>query len=218
MIWIAIIIVITVILLRRKFSSVAAGPTGRRWNVLNNFHNNAEAAALLASVNAKMIELMRHLKKKYHIDETEEDITKCAQHNKVVALPNDLYRIVDHMLDNYNPDVFYENDPRGTTETSYTVNKGAAMHICLRRKDDPTKLVEEGQLLFVMLHEGSHIANYAGWGHERGFWQTFAFILNEARLAGIYVPVDYSKYPFNYCGLVVNYNPLFDPALPKIYA
>ena len=216
-----ILIVVVLVLMcfadtRPRFAATAAA--ARKWNVISGFDNRAEAAALLARVHHKMVEFMRFLKRKYHIDETDDMIaTEGSQHARAVGSPGDTYNIVDHLLDNYDPDAFYENDPRHTTETSYTLNKGASMHLCLRRKDDPTRLVDENDLLFVMLHESAHIANYRGWGHGRDFWTTFKFILHEAKLAGVYVPVDYSKYPTNYCGLDVAYNPYFDQTLPNIW-
>jgi hypothetical protein len=190
----------------------------REWNVIGGFNNKREAAELLAQTNATMIEFFRYLKKKYHIDEPDDVIAaEGNEHSELINHPGDVYNIVDYLLDNYNPDVFYENDPRHTKETSYTLNKGSAMYICLRKKNIPNKLVDKNILLFVMLHEASHIAYYRGWGHNDGFWTTFKFILHEATLAGIYTPVDYSKYPVNYCGLNVSYNPLFDDSLPNIW-
>ena len=108
-----------------------------------------------------------------------------------------------------------ENKP-GHNGTSYTVNKGRAMYICLRNKFDHNKLVDPEMLFFVMLHEASHIANYNGWGHDQRFWMVFKFILQNAVESGLYHPVDYSKYPQDYCGLHVDWNPLLDKTLPEI--
>ncbi len=221
---IGIIILITILIVYNRVSwpvnivKIPAGRSTREWNVISDFDNKKDAAELLARVNSTTIEFMRYLKKKYHIDETDDVISsENDEHQRIVNLPNDIYNIVDHMLDNYNPDVFYENDPRYTSETSYTLNKGAAMYICLRQKDDPSKLIDEDLLLFAHLHEASHIANYRGWEHEMDFWQTFKFILHEAVLAGIYKPVDYSKNPVVFCGLTVNFNSLFDDTIPNLW-
>jgi hypothetical protein len=158
------------------------------------------------------------LRKKYHIDEPDDVIAAEGDaHQRAIQLPNDLYQIIDHLLDNYNPDVFYENDPRYSTETSYTVNKGDSMYICLRRKDDPTKLVDENILFFAHLHESAHIANYRGWGHENDFWAVFKFLLHEAQLCGVYVPTNYAKAPVDFCGLKVNYSPLYDASVPSLW-
>lgn len=208
----------------------------RDWSVIKDFSNHQSAADLLAETNHKMIEFMRVLKNKYYIDavpsihqDDPQDIIDPDQTLPIVDAafttaqaaainaPNDIYNIVGNLLNNYNPDVFYENDPRYTKETSYTISKGEAMHLCLRNKKDPTKLVDPDILFFVMLHEASHIANYRGWGHGKDFWEVFAFILHEAETAGLYTPVDYSMAPEWYCGLLVEYNPLFDKTLKKIW-
>lgn len=197
---------------------VKAGPVHREWNVVGTYENKRDAAELLAKVNSRMIEFMRFLKKKYHIDESDDTIAAEGDaHSKIIHAPGDVYNIIDHLLDNYNPDVFYENDPRIANDTSYTLNKGSSMYICLRRKDDPTKLVDENTLLFVILHEASHIANYNDFGHSRAFWQTFKFILHEAVLTGIYKPIDYEKHPVNYCGLTLSWSPLYDTSLKDIW-
>jgi len=190
---------------------------GRHWKVLSDYDNSAEAAALLSRVHAKVMKLMRILRDKYHIDETDDEIADCIGHSAAINAPNDTHNIVKALIANYNPDVIYENDARGTSETSYTTNKGQAMYICLRRKDDPRYLVNEDELLFVMLHECSHIANYRGWGHERNFWETFMFVLHEAEIAGLYRPIDYAREPADYCGLKIEYNPLLDPTLRKLW-
>ncbi len=189
----------------------------RRWNVVGTYENHEEAAKLLARVNHTVIRFLRKLKEDYHIDETDDGCGHDS-HLRAINSPNDLYNIVDHLLDNYNPDVFYENDPKTASDTSYTINKGDSMYICLRNRDRPNTLVDESTLLFTMLHEISHIANYRGWGHGKDFWACFKFIFHLAQLAGIYSPVDYSKYPTNFCGLNINYNPLFDDSVVNLWA
>ncbi len=218
-----IVMIVLIVYYNTLGNTIQVVANDRKWNVSPGYDNANSAANLLSKTHRTMIEFMRTLKKKYHIDEPTDSylgtITdhSMGSHNAVINNPNDTYNIINHLLDNYNPDVFYENDPRFSTDTSYTQDKGASMHICLRRKDDSNQLVDPGILLFVMLHEMSHIANYNGWGHERDFWIVFKFILHEAKLAGIYEPVDYSKYPIDYCGLYVNYSPYFNDDLPSLW-
>jgi len=189
----------------------------RYWNVVGSYENKREAADMMNKVNHTMITFMRHLKQKYHIDETQDEIKNKGINRRFhINSQGDSYNIVDNLLDNYNPDVFYENDPRYSSETSYTLDKGSSLYICLRNKDDPHRLVDFDVLVFVMLHEISHIANYNGWGHDEQFWRVFKFILREAVQAGIYHPVDYKKYPIIYCGLKVDYNPYFDNSLSDV--
>jgi hypothetical protein len=190
----------------------------RIWKMASGYSNTEDAAKLLATTNASMVDFMGKLGKKYHINETDDQIAKeGGAHSRVVGLPNDLYRRVENLLDRYNPEQFYENDPKMSSKTSYTINKGDKMHICLRDRNNPDKLIDPNLLMFVHLHECAHIANYNNIGHEPQFWEVFKFILHEAVLAGIYTPVDYSKAPMDFCGLHVNHNPLFDPTIRQIW-
>lgn len=210
-----LVIVVFILAVIIRFSvvreEIIAG--NRKWNVLRNYHNAEEAARLLQMTNARMMRFLQYIKEKYHINETEEEIAECANHTAVTS--SEPHRIVAALLDNYNPDVFYENEP-GRNGTSYTLNKGAAMYICLRNKFDKNKLVNPDMLFFVMLHEAAHIANYNGWGHDTRYWEVFKFILKNASEAGLYHAQDYSKHPENYCGLNVDYNPLLDRGLRDI--
>jgi hypothetical protein len=47
-------------------------------------------------------------------------------------------------------------------------------------------------------------------GHKQEFWQNFKFVLENAKAAGIYHPVDYKKNPKEYCGMEINDNPYYD--------
>ena len=209
----SVLVIIIILLLfygRRIYMNAQLVNIDGQWNVSGNYENHIEAAMLISSVNNSIIEILRAIKYKYAVDKTD-DVSRLYEY------PAELYPIVDTLLDNYNPDVFYENDPALSSDTSYTVNKGSAMYLCLRDREDPTKLVTKDTLLFVMLHEISHIANYNGWGHGIEFWEIFKFILNEAYLTGEYIPTDYSKYPVVYCGLEITYNPLLDDSLRNIW-
>ncbi len=184
----------------------------RQWHVLSDFDNAAAAAALLDQTHGKIMRFLQYVKEKYHVNETDEEIEECGGSHPG---DSDQRRIITALLDGYNPDVFYENRP-GKNGTSYTINKGAAMYICLRNKLDNNILVDPDMLLYVMLHEAAHIANYNGWGHEQRFWEVFKFILKNAVESGAYTPKDYGRRPEVYCGLDVNYSPLYDKRLADI--
>ncbi len=203
------VVIVLMILDRARYTRM--GGADRSWVVAAGYDNSAAAASLLDRVHSRVIAFMRVLKVKYHIDETDED---AAAHGHSAINP-DKRKIVDALLNGYNPDVLAEHIPLGS-ETSYTRNKGEAMRLCLRSKDRPGELVREDVLMFVVLHEISHIAAYDTWGHTLRFWQVFKFILQEAVAAGMYTPTDYAAHNVNYCGLVLTHNPLFDPSIPSI--
>ena len=188
----------------------------REWAVVESYPNATDAANMLHRLHARMLTFLRYIEEKHHIDETQEEIATHSEEHKRITSFQDRQMIIGTLLNNYNPDKFYENDPRYSSDTSYTINKGDAMYICLRQKADPTKFENENVIFFVMLHECAHIANYNGWGHDERFWTVFKFLLQEAVEAGVYSPVDYEKYPEQYCSIEVFYQPLYDKTLAQI--
>ena len=47
-------------------------------------------------------------------------------------------------------------------------------------------------------------------GHKQDLWQNFKFLLENAKDAKLYDPVDYKKNPQEYCGMTINDNPYYD--------
>lgn len=142
-----------------------------------------EAADLLAVISKKMVKLCHHLKEKY---QNREDI--------------------DRLFKKFNPNVIVEAE-KGNPNTSYSINKGEKIVLCLRSKDDEERLVDENTLTFVSLHELAHIMTKSI-GHESDFWENFAFILKHAINIGIYNYENYSLNPKQYCGIPINSTPL----------
>ena len=99
-----------------------------------------------------------------------------------------------------------ESDGNGT-QTSFSINKGEKIVLCLRSKDGNNTLVDENLLLFVALHELSHIMTLSI-GHTPEFWDNFKFVLKECQGHGIYKCIDFSNKPHSYCGITVNSSPL----------
>ena len=187
----------------------------RAWSVVGSYDNSGEAALMLSRLHARMLKFLKFLKVKYHVDETDDIIAEEGTLHNVGS--EDVQRIVNSLLDNYNPDAFYENDPRYSGDTSYTLNKGDSMYICLRKRTNPIEFEDEETIFFVMLHECAHIGNYNGWGHDDRFWTVFKFLLHEAVEAGIYKPIDYAAHPRTYCGLDIYFQPLNDDTLPNLW-
>jgi hypothetical protein len=135
---------------------------------------------------------------------------KCS---KVVSLmkskmPN--HPITKRLVEGYNPDKVRETLPT-SSHTAYSENKGEKMAFCLTKNKDgnPNKLIEPNTLMFVALHELSHIATVSI-GHTPEYWDNFKFILERAVEYGLYTPVDYNKEPTGYCGMTITDNPLYD--------
>jgi hypothetical protein len=143
------------------------------------------AADRLATVNQKMTRLVAHLKEKYP---TRENIKLLSE--------------------GFNPEKIMETLP--TSEyTAYSQNKGEKLAFCLTEEKDDENLIDPNTLMFVALHELSHIANKSI-GHGDDFWHNFKFILQEASALGIYEQVNYKKKPVRYCGTDIRDNPYYD--------
>lgn len=143
------------------------------------------AADLLANVTKKCKELVAYCGKKFP---ENEDVQRLVQ--------------------KFNPTKISETLP--TSEyTAYSENKGEKLAFCLNKEKDGTQLIDENTLTFVAIHELSHIMTLSE-GHKREFWQNFKFLLEQAKAANIYNPVDYKKNPESYCGMEITDNPYYD--------
>jgi hypothetical protein len=115
---------------------------------------------------------------------------------------------VQRLVQKFNPKKISETLP--TSEyTAYSENKGEKIAFCLNKKKDDSQLIDLNTLTFVAIHELSHIMTTSE-GHKQEFWKNFKFLLENAKAAGIYEPVDYKKKPEPYCGMNITDNPYYD--------
>jgi hypothetical protein len=199
---------------RERVDHIVVNYNGRTWKVLP-YPNYMQAVYCLNGLNEQTLQFLAYLKQKYHVDEDDAQIAaEGNMHADAVNAPNDVHNIVGSLLLNYNPETIYENRP-GLPSTSYTTGKGDELYMLLRDKDDPEKIIDYNTILFVLLHELSHIANYNDFGHGPNFWTVFKFILSEAQSSGIYIPQDYRRNPAKYSSMMIGYNPLYDAKLPS---
>ena len=143
------------------------------------------AADLLASVTEKCKELVKYVGEKYPDEEN-----------------------VKRLVKGYNPQKVMETLPT-SSYTAYSENKGEKLAFCLnKKKEDNDNLIDEHTLMFVAIHELSHVATKSI-GHKPEFWDNFKFLLENAKEAGIHDPVNYQKEPREYCGMNINDNPYY---------
>jgi hypothetical protein len=143
-------------------------------------------------------------------DDSESAADLIAQvREKLILLVNHMYKTspsnpkVIRLKKNFNPDVLKEGIDN-PSYTSYTVNKGEEIILCLRTDG---KLVDINVLTFVCIHELSHIGNETV-GHDTPFWDFFRELLIEAINIGVYIKYDYKKMPVKYCGMMITDSPL----------
>jgi hypothetical protein len=114
---------------------------------------------------------------------------------------------VARFLSRYQPESFVENDIR-SSDTSYSENKGQRIVVCLRDKTtSPYPLIEINTVMFVMLHEMSHLMTETI-GHTPEFWANFKRVLEDSIKLGIYTQTNYAQSPVNYCGMKITDSPL----------
>jgi hypothetical protein len=149
-------------------------------------HKLELAADRLAYVNNNLNKLVNHLAEKYPDKKN-----------------------VQRLINGYNPKKIYETLP--TSEfTAYSENKGEKLAFCLdTEKNSKGRLIDINTLMYVALHEVSHIATKSI-GHNDEFWNNFKFMITEAKEINIYNPVDYKKEPARYCGMNISDNPYYD--------
>lgn len=143
------------------------------------------AADMLARTTTKLKELVNYVSEKF------------PERENVKRLKN-----------GFNPKKVVETLP--TSEfTAYSENKGEKIAFCLDTEKGNNQLIDENTLLFVGIHEISHIATKSV-GHTDEFWKNFKFLLEQGVELKIYTPVDYKKNPKRYCSMEITDNPYYD--------
>ena len=184
-----IFIILTLIIIYSEvlcetFEAVQMMANDNKMYYVQEYSNNKGAANILSKLVKNSLVLIDYLDKKY---------------------PND--KRVKRLKEKFNPDKIREAEHEKDT-TSYTINKGEMMHLCLRHKNSEKTLHDENLLMFVIIHELAHVMSKTV-GHNSEFYDNFKFLLEEASNMGIYVPVNFEKRPVKYCGIDVTNNPLF---------
>ncbi len=126
---------------------------------------------------------------------------------------------VKFLVNNYDKERVTENFPyKGNYEdTSYVVGKGSEIVFCLRNiTDNGYPPVDINTMMYVSIHELTHIFQYSEYGHEYSFFKLFKWMLNRAIECGVYVPENYSKKPVSYCGMTLKENVYFDEEFKSI--
>ena len=168
--------------------SVKSTVDGRTYKV-RDMSDKQGAADLLAKLRLRIASLCDTLEKKY---------------------PDKVQ--VKQIVSNFraDPNRFLEVTP-DAAHTSYSVNKGEAVHLCLRqRQGGDESLVQENVMTFVAIHELAHICTESV-GHTPEFWNNFGWLLKEAEAKGIYTYTDFQSHPVSYCGMSITDSPRYDP-------
>lgn len=157
----------------------------KKYEIQEYNHKDQDVANLMGTINIFIDNFSTYLINKYPNDERIQRLIKNLKNTE------------------YKESVF---EP-GTS--SYTINKGEEISVCLRQKNQNKTIHDLNTLKFVIIHELGHVITISE-GHTDEWYDNFKFLLREARKAGLYNPVNYSNKNINYCGVDVTHNPYYN--------
>jgi len=154
--------------------------------LVRNLPDKQDAADRLARTRGKLMRLIKELK---------------------VAHPDKAFV---KQLANFDvaPSRFSESTP-DASYTSYSVNKGEKVYMCLRQRNEKEELVDENVITFVAIHEMAHIGT-PEIGHTPAFWNNFGWLLKEAEAMKIYEFTNFAAHPVEYCGIKITDQPTYN--------
>ena len=153
--------------------------------LVRNLPDKQDAADRLARTRAKLLRLIKEL--------------KTAHPDKAFV----------KQLANFDcaPSRFSESTP-DASYTSYSVNKGEKVYMCLRQRNEKEELVDENIITFVAIHELAHIGT-PEIGHTPSFWNNFGWLLKEAEAMKVYEFTNFAAHPVEYCGIKITDQPTY---------
>lgn len=173
-----ILLIIKKVLMSDNFIKVKSSKDNREY-IVRDLPNAIDAANKLSMINEKILLLIDHL------DESEENVKRLKK--------------------NYRPESLSENT-KDSIHTSYSLNKGEKISLCLREKSDDVIFEDDNTIIFVVIHELAHLMTKSI-GHTDEFWDNMRYLLEGARKVGIYKVVDYKKENVEYCGMYIKSTP-----------
>jgi predicted metal-dependent hydrolase len=175
-----IVVVILFLYIKNYYAEVTyvKSTTDGRNYLVRKLPDRQQAADMLASINKDLHKLVKHLAAKYPDKDT-----------------------VKRLFENFNPNNISEGSAQ-SGYTSYSVNKGERIILCIRQKDSQDTFVDKNVVMYVAIHELAHLATESI-GHDQSFWNNFKFIIKEAIDIGIYKKVDFVNKPTAYCGIKI---------------
>jgi hypothetical protein len=156
-------------------------PLDNKLYLVRNIHDKKKAAYILSKIKANLMKL-----RQYVYDHQNE-------YPEMKLYINRLYQRLINAI-------FSESSPY-SKYTSYTVDKGEEIVLCLRSKTT-NNFHNMNVLMYVALHEISHIASPEK-DHVEPFPTIFKFHLEIAIKIGIWRYENYSSNPCEYCGTTI---------------
>lgn len=138
--------------------------------------------------------------------------------NTLATIKNNIEKLVNYFKENkslFKKDTEYIKNlidrtkeinimetPSDEKHTSYTINKGEKIVLCLRSKF-LNNIHDMNTIMYVVIHELAHVA-CPEYGHTPLFKKIFIFLLKQSEKINIYKSIDYRINPQDYCGMTIN--------------
>jgi predicted metal-dependent hydrolase len=153
--------------------------------LVRNTEDKTRAANMLAKFHKDIMKLSEFLEKNKNGDKYKE------------------YKEYIELLYKKAPNIILLESTQDSQYTSYSVNKGEQIVFCLRTKLTGNEIHDYNLVMYVVLHEISHVACPIYDNHGPLFRKIFAFLTKEAINLGIYKRIDFNSKPENYCGMEI---------------
>jgi hypothetical protein len=167
-----------------------------------------ELKCILSKVDGQSYCVRDRKQLQHAVDLLARTVEKCTRLVQILVETHPEKDATVRLQNGYNPKQIMETLP--TSEyTAFSENKGEKLAFCLNRKNENNnELIDDNTLMFVALHELSHIATESI-GHEPEFWANFKFLLDVAVDQGLYSPENYGEKSKEYCGMKITDNPYY---------
>ena len=185
LVMIFLMVIITVMFIKKSSGEVKyveSDLDGKKY-LVRDLPDKQKAANMLAKIRMNLINLSNYL------NDNKDD--KYKEYSEYIERLHSKIENVD--ISESTPDSAY---------TSYSVNKGEQLVFCVRSKDIINNLHDLNLVMYVALHEISHIAS-PEYGHTELFKKIFAFFTDIAIQRNLYTKIDFKHDPTEYCGLII---------------
>lgn len=186
---VSFIIIIILLLIYLKYNSnieieyVKSAVNGKEYMV-RNLPDKNEAANMLGEINNRILILQKYLL---------SNLDKYPKYKNYFKI----------MCDKINTVELSENTKKGNY-TSYTINKGQEIVLCLRSKKD-NNIHDINLIMYVVIHELAHVA-CPEINHTPLFTKIFIILLKISIELKIYKKINFKYDPKEYCGMTIHEN------------
>jgi hypothetical protein len=177
------------------------------FNCYNNYLQNADLLIIEGKDGNNY-----YVRENFDKDNAAETLYKLRQNlkNLIIFIENNsendkefpIYKENINLIKNKIDNVIIKETPETSSYTSYSVNKGEELYLCIRSKKT-NEIHNINDLLYVAIHEIAHIG-CPEIGHTNLFFKINLYLLNKAVEFNLYKKENYNTNPREYCGINLN--------------